>query len=52
VVITDHNVRDTLAITDRSYILYEGRILAAGTSGEILKNHEARRIYLGDRFTI
>ncbi|MDR5695538.1 MAG: LPS export ABC transporter ATP-binding protein [Armatimonadota bacterium] len=50
VVITDHNVRDTLAITDRSYILYEGRILASGTSGEILENDEARRIYLGERF--
>lgn len=49
-VITDHNVRETLRITDRSYIIYEGRILTSGTSEELLGDPVARRFYLGDRF--
>ncbi|MGD0113615.1 MAG: LPS export ABC transporter ATP-binding protein [Armatimonadota bacterium] len=49
-VITDHNVRETLRITDRSYIIYEGKILTAGTSEELLEDPIARRFYLGDRF--
>ena len=51
-VITDHNVRETLRITDRSYIMYEGRILTAGTAQELLDDPVARRFYLGDRFEL
>ena len=50
IIITDHNVRETLAITDRSYIMYEGKILTSGTSEELLEDPDARRFYLGDRF--
>lgn len=49
-IITDHNVRETLTITDRSYIIYEGKILTSGTSAELLEDSVARRFYLGDRF--
>ena len=49
-IITDHNVRETLRITDRSYIIYEGKILTQGTSGQLLEDPIARRFYLGDRF--
>ena len=49
-IITDHNVRETLTITDRSYIIYEGKILTSGTSTELLEDPIARRFYLGDRF--
>ncbi len=52
VLITDHNVRETLSITDRSYILSDGQILVAGTPQELAENAEARRIYLGDRFRL
>jgi lipopolysaccharide export system ATP-binding protein len=51
-VITDHNVRETLAITDRSYIIHEGKILTSGTSEQLLEDPVARRFYLGDRFKI
>jgi lipopolysaccharide export system ATP-binding protein len=50
IVISDHNVRETLRITDRSYIIYEGKILTSGTSAELLDDPAARRVYLGDRF--
>ena len=50
VLITDHNVRETLSITDRSYLLYDGKVLFSGTSSEISNNPEARRLYLGDKF--
>jgi lipopolysaccharide export system ATP-binding protein len=50
IIITDHNVRETLRITDRSYIMYEGKILTAGTSGQLLDDPVARRFYLGERF--
>ena len=50
VLITDHNVRETLSITDRSYLLYEGRVLFSGTSKELSRDEEARRLYLGDSF--
>ncbi len=52
VVITDHNVRDTLAITDRSEIIHEGTILFAGTADEIMASPDARRFYLGERFRL
>ena len=52
VLITDHNVRETLAITDRSYLLSEGKILLSGTPRALVASAEARRIYLGDRFRL
>ena len=51
-VITDHNVRDTLAITDRVEIIHEGRILLSGRPDELLKSDEARRLYLGEGFRL
>ena len=50
VLITDHNVRETLSITDRSYLLYNGKVLFSGTSKELSSNQEAKRLYLGDSF--
>lgn len=50
ILMTDHNVRETLEITDRAYIMYEGEILISGTADELIENEEARRIYLGERF--
>ena len=52
VLITDHNVRETLAITDRAYILYNGQILASGTAMELAQNPKAREIYLGEKFSL
>lgn len=52
VLITDHNVRETLRITDRAYIMNEGRILISGTAQELANNPEARRIYLGRSFRL
>jgi lipopolysaccharide export system ATP-binding protein len=52
ILITDHNVRETLAITDRAYIMYDGTILVSGTASEITNNARAREIYLGERFTL
>ncbi len=52
VLITDHNVRETLSITDRSYLLFEGKILKSGTSNELASDPEARRLYLGEKFSL
>ena len=52
VLITDHNVRDTLAIVDRAYIMHEGRTIVSGTAREVSENAFARRFYLGERFTL
>src|SRR5690606_20901996 len=52
VLITDHNVHETLAITDRAYLLYEGRILTQGTSEALAADEEVRRRYLGEKFTL
>ncbi len=52
VLMTDHNVRETLRITDRAYIINEGKILISGTSRELADNPEARRIYLGRNFRL
>jgi lipopolysaccharide export system ATP-binding protein len=52
VLITDHNVRETLSITDRAYIMFEGKILTSGNAQELLENPEARRTYLGERFQL
>lgn len=52
ILLTDHNVRETLAITDRAYIMSEGKILISGTKEELLNNKQARKIYLGENFTM
>jgi lipopolysaccharide export system ATP-binding protein len=52
VLITDHNVRETLKICDRAYILSDGKILAAGTPAEILYNEEVKKVYLGEDFRL
>jgi len=52
VIITDHNVRETLQITDRAYIINEGSVLAFGSPQEISKNEKVRQIYLGEKFQL
>ena len=52
VLITDHNVHETLAITDRAYLLYEGEILKQGTAEELAADPEVRRRYLGEKFSL
>ena len=52
IIITDHNVHETLAITDRAYLLYEGRILESGTAEQLASNPEVRRKYLGQNFEL
>jgi lipopolysaccharide export system ATP-binding protein len=52
VLITDHNVRETLPIIDRAYLIYDGRILVEGTAENLLANPKARELYLGKDFVI
>jgi len=52
IIITDHNVRDTLSLIDRAYLIYEGRILISGSPDEILNSDDAKRVYLGNDFNI
>jgi lipopolysaccharide export system ATP-binding protein len=52
VLITDHNVRETLEIVDRAYILHDGQVLMSGTPEEVVQNENVRRVYLGDNFRI
>lgn len=52
VLITDHNVRDTLDIIDRAYIIHDGMMLMEGTPSDIVGNEDVRRVYLGDRFNL
>lgn len=52
VLLTDHNVRETLDIIDRAYILHNGQVLMEGTPEEIISHKDVRRVYLGDRFTL
>ena len=52
VLITDHNVRETLEIVDRAYILHDGKILMTGTTDEIVRDETVRRVYLGENFRI
>jgi len=52
VLITDHNVRETLEIVDRAYILHDGKVLMSGTPEEVVENENVRRVYLGDNFKI
>ncbi|MBJ7533998.1 LPS export ABC transporter ATP-binding protein [Rhodomicrobium vannielii ATCC 17100] len=51
VLITDHNVRETLDLIDRAYIIYDGRVLTEGTPAEVVANEDVRRVYLGDMFS-
>jgi lipopolysaccharide export system ATP-binding protein len=51
VLITDHNVRETLELIDRAYIIYDGKVLTEGTPAEIVANEDVRRVYLGDMFS-
>lgn len=50
ILLTDHNVRETLSITDRAYLIAEGKILISGTAQELIDNPQARQIYLGEKF--
>ncbi|MGA2697145.1 MAG: LPS export ABC transporter ATP-binding protein [Terriglobales bacterium] len=52
VLITDHNVRETLAVTDRAYIIDEGRILASGNPSQLASDAQVRRVYLGESFSL
>jgi len=52
VLITDHNVRETLELIDRAYIIYDGQVLTEGTPNEIIANEDVRRVYLGEQFSL
>jgi lipopolysaccharide export system ATP-binding protein len=52
VLITDHNVRETLALTDRAYIIYSGEVLMEGRQDEIVNDPQVRQLYLGEDFRI
>ena len=52
VLITDHNVRETLDIVDRAYIIHDGAMLMQGTPDEVVQHSGVRQVYLGDRFSI
>jgi lipopolysaccharide export system ATP-binding protein len=52
VLITDHNVQETLQIVDRAYILHDGKILMSGTTQEVIQDENVRRVYLGDSFRV
>ncbi len=52
VLITDHQVKETLSVTDRAYIINEGKIFATGTPGELGRNPDVRRVYLGEKFSM
>jgi lipopolysaccharide export system ATP-binding protein len=52
VLVTDHNVRETLRVTDRAYIIHDGRIFRSGPPGELGSDPEVRRVYLGERFVL
>jgi len=52
ILITDHNVRETLSITDRAYLLFEGSILKSGTAEELVKDEQVRKVYLGKNFEL
>lgn len=52
ILLTDHNVRETLTITDRAYLISEGKILLSGSARDLVEDEQARRIYLGEKFTM
>ena len=51
-MLTDHNVRETLSITDRAYLIADGNILISGTAADLINNSKAREIYLGEKFSM
>ena len=52
ILITDHNVRETLHLVDRAYILHDGKVLMSGTAQEVIEDDDVKRVYLGDSFSI
>ena len=52
VLITDHNVRETLGLIDRAYIIHAGEVLTHGRASDIVNNSDVRRLYLGDKFSL
>ncbi|NPV14482.1 LPS export ABC transporter ATP-binding protein [candidate division WOR-3 bacterium] len=52
ILITDHNVRETLEITERAYLMYDAQVLISGTAAELIQNERAREVYLGEKFQI
>ena len=52
ILITDHNVQETLSITDRAYLLFEGKILKSGTAEELSNDDQVRKVYLGQKFVL
>jgi lipopolysaccharide export system ATP-binding protein len=52
ILVTDHNVRETLAVTDRAYIINNGKIFRAGTPEQLARDSDVRRIYLGEGFNL
>jgi lipopolysaccharide export system ATP-binding protein len=52
ILITDHNVQETLSITDRAYLLYDGKILKSGSAEELAADEQVRRVYLGQNFEL
>ena len=52
ILITDHNVHETLSITDRAYLLFEGKILKQGTAVELASDEQVRKVYLGQNFVL
>ena len=52
ILLTDHNVRETLSITDRAYLVADGRILISGTAQDLINDQKARKIYLGEKFSM
>jgi lipopolysaccharide export system ATP-binding protein len=52
ILITDHNVQETLAITDRTYLMFEGKILKSGTAEELAADEQVRKVYLGQNFEL
>ena len=52
ILITDHNVRETLKIVDRAYVINDGRIVMSGTPDYVIDDQDVRRVYLGEKFTL
>lgn len=52
ILLTDHNVRETLSIVDRAYLVAEGRIMISGTTDQLINDPKARKIYLGEKFSM
>jgi len=52
ILITDHNAREIFSVVDRSYLIYEGKVMLSGTVDELVQNEEARRTYLGQDFRL